>query len=85
MTRLKTLVTRLWQVDAPLTAVGLLMVVALAAFLAGMWLDPRTIGGAPAWLKPAKFAASIGVYSLTLVWVFGYLPAWERTRRVVAR
>ena len=52
------------------------MVAALAASLAGMWLDPRTIGGAPAWLKPAKFAASIAIYSLTLAWVFTYLPAW---------
>ena len=80
MTRLKTLVTRLWRGDAPMTAVGLLMVAALAASLAGMWLDPRTIGGFPAWLKPAKFAASIAIYSLTLAWVFGYLPEWERTR-----
>ena len=34
------------------------------------------IGGAPAWLKPAKFAASIAIYTLTLAWVFTYLPEW---------
>ena len=85
MTRLKTFVTRLWQGDAPMTAAGLLMVAAFAASLAGMWLDPRTIGGAPAWLKPAKFAASTGMYSLTLAWVFTYLPGWRRTRRLVGR
>ena len=85
MTRLTAFVTRLWQNDAPLTAVGLLMVAALVASLAGLWLDPRTIGGAPAWLKPAKFAVSIAIYSLTLAWVFGYLRAWERTRRLVGR
>ena len=54
---------RLWQTDRPLTAVGLLMLGALAASLAGLWLDPRVITGAPAWLKPAKFAASIAIYS----------------------
>lgn len=69
--------------DAPLTATGLLMVAALAASLAGLWLDPRVITGMPAWLKPAKFAISIGLYALTVVWVFTYLPGWTRTRRVV--
>ena len=68
--------------DAPLTATGLLMFVALAASLAGLWLDPRVITGMPAWLKPAKFAISIAIYALTLVWVFTYLPGWTRMRRV---
>jgi hypothetical protein len=72
-----------WTTDAPLTATGLLMFVALAASLAGLWLDPRVITGMPAWLKPAKFAISIAIYALTLVWVFTYLPGWTRTRRVV--
>jgi hypothetical protein len=35
-------------------------------------------------MKPAKFAASIGIYTLTLAWVFTYLPEWTRTRRVVS-
>src|SRR5688572_28627639 len=74
---------RLWHADRPLTAVGLLMVAALVASLAGLWLDPRMITNAPAWLKPAKFAASIAIYCLTLAWVFTYLPAWRRTRRIV--
>ena len=89
MTRLKTrlfsLVSRLRAADAPLTAVGLLMLGLLGVAAAGLWIDPRTVGGAPAWLKPAKFAASIAIYTLTLAWVFTYLPAWARTRRVVSR
>src|SRR5687767_14661093 len=76
-------IDRLWRSDRPLTAVGLLMLGALAASLAGIWLDPTMITGAPAWLKPAKFAASIAIYSLTLAWVFAYLPDWPRTRRIV--
>jgi hypothetical protein len=67
----------------PLTATGLLMLVALGASLAGLWLDPRVITGAPAWLKPAKFAISAAIYALTLALVFTYLPEWGRTRRVV--
>jgi hypothetical protein len=74
----------LWQTDRPLTFVGLLMLAALGAALVGLWVDPRTIGGAPAWLKPAKFGASTAIYSLTLAWLFRYLGAWRKTRRVVS-
>jgi hypothetical protein len=34
-------------------------------------------------LKPAKFAASIAIYTLTLAWVFSYLPDWARMRRLI--
>jgi hypothetical protein len=73
----------LWNASAPLTATAVLMLAALVASVAGLWLDPRTITGAPAWLKPAKFAASIAIYSFTLAWVFTYLMAWPRMRRIV--
>ncbi len=78
-----TTLRRLWTSNAPLTAAGLLMVAALAAFLAGLWLDPRVITGAPAWLKPAKFAASTAIFMFTLAWMFSYLPGWPRLRRTV--
>jgi hypothetical protein len=78
-----TTLRRLWLSNAPLTAAGLLMVAALAAFLAGLWLDPRVITGAPAWLKPAKFAASTAIFMFTLAWMFSYLPGWPRLRRTV--
>jgi hypothetical protein len=48
--------------------------------LAGLYFDPRIIGGAPAWLKPAKFAVSVFIYMLTLAWIFSYLPQWPRLR-----
>lgn len=74
---------RLWQASAPLTATGLMMLPALAADVAGLVLDPRIITGAPAWLKPAKFAASIAIYVFTLAWIFTFIPEWRRTRRIV--
>lgn len=74
---------RLWTSDAPLTAGGLLMLAVLAANLVGLWLDPRVITGMPAWLKPAKFAASTAIYMSTLAWMFGYLLDWPRMRRAV--
>jgi hypothetical protein len=81
---LKTTITRLYQSDARLTAVGVLMIGLLAATGPALLLDPREIMAAPAWMKPAKFAASIAIYTLTLAWVFTYLRDWPRTRRMVS-
>lgn len=77
--------SRLWHSDRTLTAAALLMLGALAAFLIGMVVDPRVITGAPAWLKPAKFAVSTAIYMFTLAWVFTYLSEWPRLRKLVGR
>jgi hypothetical protein len=83
VTSIRAVLSRLWQTDKPLTASALLMLGALGAFLIGMALDPRVITAAPAWLKPAKFAASTAIYMFTLAWIFSYLSDWPRVRRVV--
>ena len=83
MGKARAVLGKLWDTDAPLTAVGLGHLIILAATGVALVVDPREIGGAPAWLKPAKFAASIAIYTLTLAWVFTYLPGWVKTRRVV--
>jgi hypothetical protein len=70
----------LWNSSKPLTAVGILMIVAFVLSVVGMLVDPRVITGAPAWLKPAKFGISTAIYSLTLAWVFTYLPDWPRLK-----
>jgi hypothetical protein len=77
------LLERLWRASPPLTAVGVLMLLVAGASLVGMLVDPRIITGAPAWLKPFKFAISTAIYSLTLAWIFGWLSDWPRVRRVV--
>jgi hypothetical protein len=84
MKKLREAIQTLWNSDARLTGVGLAMLALLAATGVALLVDPREIGGAPAWMKPAKFAASIAIYTLTLAWVFSFLPAWKRTRRVVS-
>jgi hypothetical protein len=61
------------------------MIVALAGAFVGLAVDPRTISGVPAWLKPAKFAASIALYAFTLAWIFSLIPQWTRTRLIVGR
>lgn len=74
---------RLWKIDAPLTLTGLLMLPALAFAAIGLIVDPRIITGAPAWLKPAKFAVSIAAYVFTLAWMFSFIPGFKSTRRIV--
>ena len=85
ITRSRGHVARLWRVDAPLTATALVMLVALAAAAFGLVLDARLVLGAPVWLKPLKFAASIAIYCLTLLWIFSHIPGFARTRRIVGR
>jgi len=81
--RAVALFDRLWTASAPLTAVGALMLVVAIPSAIGIVVDPRLITGAPAWLKPFKFAISTAIYSLTLVWIFTRLTTWPRMRRVV--
>lgn len=66
MTRITHLVATLWRTDRPLTAAGLLMLLAGMAALVALAVDPQVVGGAPAWMKPAKFGFSTAVYCLTL-------------------
>ena len=73
----------LWRASPPLTAGGALMLVVAGASVVGILVDPRVITGAPAWLKPCKFAISTAIYSLTLAWILGFLSDWPRVRRVV--
>ena len=82
-TRAGAFYDHLWRTSPPLTAVAALMIVAAGASAVGMLVDPRIITGAPAWLKPFKFAVSTAVYSLTLAWIFQWLSDWPRVRRVV--
>lgn len=74
---------RLWQTSPELISTAALMVVVLAGALVGLLVDPTIITGAPAWLKPAKFAVSITIYTVTLAWVFTLIPEWTRTRRII--
>lgn len=57
---------------------GVLLLALAVPSAAGLWLDSRMITGAPAWLKPTKFALSTGVYALTLAWYLAALSEWRR-------
>jgi hypothetical protein len=64
-----------------LTRVGLAHLALFAVLALLMLVDDRQITGVNLWLKPAKFAASIGIYVLTLAWLLGELA---RPRRIIA-
>jgi hypothetical protein len=64
-----------------LCAVAAVHAVLFVAFAAGVVADPRTLGGEPIWLKPAKFAGSIALVSATLAWLGVHLPVADRFRR----
>jgi hypothetical protein len=81
--RVSGLLGRMRRASPPLTMVGALMLAAAGASLVGLLVDERIVTGAPAWLKPFKFAVSTAVYSFTLAWIFTRLPDWPRVRRVV--
>lgn len=57
------------------------MLLVLGVSLAGIAVDTRVITGAPAWLKPAKFSASVAIYCATLAWILTLLPAERGLRR----
>lgn len=52
---------------------GFTMLALAGIILLPLALDPRLVNGEPAWLKPFKFLVSLGLFSLTTAWFFGYL------------
>jgi hypothetical protein len=75
-------VSEAWRRNPPLVALVLAMLVVAAVALLGLVVDPRVITGAPAWMKPLKFAVSIAIYSATLLWMLTFIP--DRPRLVAA-
>lgn len=47
-------------------------------------LDPRVLeSGVNIWVKPAKFLSSIGIFSVTAAWFFGYVRPQRRNGRLM--
>ena len=72
------LLGRAWSSGRPLAFVGATMLLVLVVALAGLLLDPRVITGAPAWLKPMKFAISISIYCFALLWMLTFVRGRPR-------
>jgi hypothetical protein len=69
-----------WQRNSPLAALVLAMLALIVLALVGLAVDPRVITGAPAWMKPLKFAVSVAVYGATLLWMLTFVT--DRARLV---
>lgn len=74
-------IRRAWRQNPPLAVTGIIMVGVLLATLVGLAADPRQLLNEPVWLKPAKFAVSIAIYSFTLLWLITFI---ERRRLAAA-
>ena len=49
----------------------------------GAIVDPREVLGTNLWIKPLKFAISIGIYAVSLSWVLGLLEKRRRLGRII--
>jgi hypothetical protein len=67
----------------PLSIMGGAMLITLLATLVGIFVDHRVITGAPAWLKPAKFAISVSIYCFTFVWLLCFVENCPRLVRLI--
>jgi hypothetical protein len=78
---LRQFLWRAFAANRPLTILGGAMVIAFLATVVGIFVDHRVITGAPAWLKPAKFAISVSIYCFTFVWLLGFVENRPRLVR----
>ncbi len=76
--RIPAILRRLWDVHPPLLISGVVAASLGVFFLAGVFLDPRYVTGAPVWLKPLKFSVSITVYTLTILWMLGFVEGKKK-------
>src|ERR1700740_1029163 len=67
-----------------LTILAATTLITFVATLLGIFVDHRVITGAPAWLKPAKFAISVSTYCFTFVWLLGFVENHPRLVRLAA-
>ncbi|GAB3358297.1 hypothetical protein [Modestobacter lapidis] len=71
--------------NRPLLALAALMAVTAVVTAVLAVVDPVQIVGRNGWLKPLKFAISIGIYAVTIAWLLDRLPERrQRAGRIVA-
>lgn len=78
------LVRRAWHFSPLLTLAGLASLALIPLFILAALVDPRTITGAPAWIKPLKFAISVAIFSATFVWLLTFVQGRRRLVRWIA-
>ena len=66
-----------------LTILGFVMAVDLVLAMCGLVVDRRVITGAPAWLKPAKFALSTMIATWSFAFCIASTRIWPRVTRAL--
>ncbi len=72
------LLQRFWKENAALTLISFAMLPVIIICLIGLVLDHQLITGVPAWIKPLKFAISIGIYCFTFVYLLTFIRGHKR-------
>jgi hypothetical protein len=76
-----TLVAELLRRERRLAWFGFALLTLLLPLAIAWGVDERTLRGANVWIKPMKFALSLGLFALTTAWFIGHLlPAARRLR-----
>ncbi|WP_158842757.1 hypothetical protein [Saccharothrix deserti] len=73
--------TRILRWHPPLVLFALLMAALVPVSLVGLVVDDRILVGSPIWFKPLKFAASLGLYAITLAWMLTLTTRFRRATR----
>ena len=71
---MREILTEIYHRDKVLAIAGWMQILLLVVMLCVAPFDSRTVTGLNAWVKPLKFAASIGLYLWTLAWFIAYVP-----------
>jgi hypothetical protein len=83
-TLLRQVLQRAWAFSPILTFSAFAHLALIPLFAAAAIADPRIITGAPAWIKPLKFAISIAIYTGTFVWLLTFVQGHRRLVRLAA-
>lgn len=70
-----------WRFNRVLTVAAVLHILVVPLLLVGMFIDPKVITGANAWIKPLKFALSGAIYGFTFGWLLTYIRGEGKWRR----
>jgi hypothetical protein len=73
----------LFAASPALTILGFVMAADLVLTLCGLVVDRRVITGAPAWLKPAKFALSTMIAAWSFAFCIASTTVWPRVTRAL--
>jgi hypothetical protein len=81
--QLRRVVAAGYAVSPALTVLGFIMAADLVFCVLGLVVDRRVITGAPAWLKPAKFALSTMIAAWSFAFCIASTGIWRRLTRAL--